>query len=276
MMRNTDKIDAGGFTKMGLFNFENDAYLSSNIEGKKLKLIKKEKWSDFNSFILGMGDISENSIEKNVICAFFDLESFTRLCNQIDPDLVIPVFLKKYLDWFFDQIQNETKEKEYNEGIDTWHDLPFFIKFLGDGLLVLWDISKTSQIVQGNIILSCRNIVNSYSKSFYEKIKKIVVEPPKKLRCGITKGKVYSVGNGNDFVGQCINFASRLQKLPGITFAFSNRGIDLEIYFDEEVRKNYLIKMIEARGIGENELVVILKKEFEEMNELDKEKYRDI
>jgi hypothetical protein len=245
-------------------------------EGNILKLIKRQNWEEFNSSVLGIGDISKAAVSRSVICAIFDLEGFTKFCNQIDPDLVIPVFLKKYLDWFFVQIQNETKEKEYDEGIDTWHDLPFLIKFMGDGLLVLWDISNLDLSAQGNIVLSSLSIIQKYSEVFLPKIKKIVVDPPNKLRCGITKGKVYSVGDGNDYVGQCINFASRLQKLPGASFAFSNRGIDLEEAFKKEARADFIEKIIESRGVGENELVYILKEEFDLMDELDKQKYRDV
>lgn len=261
---------------MGIFKFKTNAYITVNNEGRRIKLIKKEKWNDFNSFVLGIGDISRQSISKSVICAFFDLEGFTRFCNQIDPDLVIPIFLKDYLDWFFIQIQEETKEKEYDEGIDTWHDLPFFIKFMGDGLLVLWDASNLSMIKQGNIILSSLGITQKYSRDFLPKIKKRVADPPIKLRCGITKGKVYSVGNGSDFVGPCINFASRLQKLPSITFAFSNRGVDLDEALNEKIKEDFIERLIEARGIGENELIFILKKEYNSMNEGDKQKYRDV
>ena len=259
---------------MGIFKLEKDAYLTIEKDGKKLKLIKKDKWKDFNSYVLGIGDISTDSTIKSVICAFFDLEGFTKFCNQIDPDLVIPKFLKKYLDWFFTQIQEETTENQYEEGIDTWHDLPFFIKFMGDGLLILWDISNISKISEGNIIVSSLGITQRYSEYFFPMIKKSIVDPPKKLRCGIAKGKVFSVGDGTDFVGPCINFASRIQKLPGITFAFSNRGID-EAFFENREGK-YIIKIIETRGIGENELVCILTDEYNKMNRFDKKFYRDV
>ena len=261
---------------MGLFELEEEAYVNVVKDGRKEKLVKKEKWAEFNSSVLGIGDISNVSVSRSVICAFFDLEGFTKFCNQIDPDLVIPVFLKKYLDWFFEQIKNETKNEEYDEGIDTWHDLPFLIKFMGDGLLVLWDISNLGSIVQGNIIVSSLHIIQNYSRSFLPGIKKEVVDPPNRLRCGIAKGKVYSVGDGQDYVGPCINFASRLQKIPGASFAFSIRGIDYEKAFVEKMRKEFIEKIIDARGIGENELIFILKDEFDKMDDTEKQRYRDV
>jgi len=261
---------------MGIFRFNEDAYITVEKNGKKFKLIKNEKWNEFNSFILGIGDISTKSISKNVICAFFDLEGFTKFCNQIDSELVIPVFLKEYLDWFFIQIQKETKSEEFDEGIYTWHNLPIFIKFMGDGLMILWDVSDLKIKGQGNIVISSLYITQNYLKDFFPKIKKRVVDPPSKLRCGITKGKVYSVGDENDYVGPCINFASRLQKLPGITFAFSNRGIYLEEAFGEKWKEKFIVKTIGVRGIGENELIYILKNEYDIMSKDDKKCYRDV
>jgi hypothetical protein len=261
---------------MGLFELEKEAYVNVEKDGKIKKIIKKENWAEFNSSVLGIGDISKAPVSRSVICAFFDLEGFTKFCNQIDPDLVIPVFLKKYLDWFFEQIKNETKNKEYDEGIYTWHDLPFLVKFMGDGLLVLWDISNLGSIVQGNIIVSSLHIIKNYSKYFLPGIKKEVVDPPNRLRCGITKGKVYSVGDGQDYVGSCINFASRLQKIPGVSFAFAIRGINYEEALNETARKEFIEKIIDARGIGENELIFILKDEFDKMDETEKQNYRDV
>ena len=86
---------------MGIFEINKDSYVEVDKDGEKIKLIKKDAWVKFNSSVLGIGDISNESISKSVICTIFDLEGFTKFCNQIDPDLVIPVFLKKYLDWFF-------------------------------------------------------------------------------------------------------------------------------------------------------------------------------
>jgi len=261
---------------MGLFELKKEAYINIAKDEKIYTLIKKENWAEFNSSVLGIGDISNVSTSRNVICAFFDLEGFTKFCNQIDPDLVIPVFLKKYLDWFFEQIQNETKKEEYDEGIYTWHDLPFLIKFMGDGLLVLWDISNLSSIAQGNIIISSLFIIQNYSKYFLASIKKEVVDPPNRLRCGITKGKVYSVGDGQDYVGPCINFASRLQKIPGASFTFAIRGINFEEAFQGKWNSAFIEKIIDARGIGENELIYILRSEFDTMTEMEKQKYRDV
>jgi len=259
---------------MGLFKFSKNAYIDKKIDNNNIKVVKKEEWEKFNSLVLGYGDISKKSEVKSVLCSIFDLEGFTNFCKQIDPQLAVPIFLNKYLEWFFKMIKNETMQEEYEDGVSTWHDLPFLIKFMGDGLLVLWDISETSVNKQMNIIVSCNCITEKYISDFLPSIGKEVVDPPKKLRCGITKGNVFSIGNGDDYVGPCINFSSRLQKLPGVSVVFSNRGLDITA--NKSLNKNYILKKIEVRGIGNSELICIKKEEFEQMSDKDKEFYNEI
>jgi hypothetical protein len=105
----------------------------------------------------------------------------------------------------------------------------------------------------------------------------VVTEPPPVLRCGLARGTVFSVGNRNDFVGSCINMASRLQKLPGITFAFNRRGIktddaDAADFFRHEI----VVKRTSVRGIGDKELVCIPAFEFEAMPAEDRARYEDV
>lgn len=260
---------------MGVFRTKKSDFVQTTVKGKKYDVLKKEKWEEFNSSILGLGDLGQNSSITSAICAVFDLEGFTAFCKQIDPQLAVPIFMKQFLNWFFQEIKIETKELETGDGIKTWHELPIMMKFLGDGILVIWDTEGVSIIAQRNIITSCKIICGKYVKSFYPTISKKVSDPPAKLRCGIAKGNIFSVGNGNDFVGPCINFASRLQKLPGTSLAFSNRGFNVEEGWDEDQLKAWVIKKIKVRGIGESELVHILKTDFEKMSAEDKKNFID-
>src|SRR4029077_11901818 len=66
------------------------------------------------------------------------------------------------------------------------------------------------------------------SGNFLSKLRSTMVDPPPVLRCGIARGTVFCVGDGEDYVGSCINMAARLQRLQGISFAFNRRGFDLE------------------------------------------------
>jgi class 3 adenylate cyclase len=259
---------------MGIFKVNKEvSCLRTEKEGKIIWLIKKEKWVEFKSDILGLGTIGEQATSRDVVCAFFDLEGFSTFCDHGDCGSDIPVFLNSYLNWFFCQIQEETKYKEYEDGIATYHDLPFLIKFLGDGLMVLWDVKNNNEPngievkALGNIILSSLQITENYRDDFFNRINQEVGNSPAKLRCGIAKGAVYSVGNGNgqDYVGSCINLAYRLQKLPGITFGFSNKGIPKDAFRKDETR--FIKKHVDIRGMGENELISILREEYENLDE---------
>lgn len=234
----------------------------------------KEDYNSFNESILGLGDISTKSLQTNALSVIFDLEGFTNFCKQIDPDLAVPEYLSKFLKWIFDQVRAELIAKEYDEGFKTWTDLPFLSKYLGDGILFLWDTKDMSDTRIQNVVVSMYEICTKYTKEFLPEISKEVSSPPSKLRCGIARGTIYSVGEGSDFVGPCINMSARLQKLYSLSFCFSRRGIDPN-KMDESVCQIFTVKKVDIRGIGDKELVCILKSEFDKLAPEDKKKFSD-
>jgi class 3 adenylate cyclase len=248
---------------------ENDYCIISN-RGITDRLIRKEKWDEFCFDLLELGDLNTKPKNRDVVCSIFDLEGFTSFCQQIDPSIVVPYFIREYLNWFFTSIKKETIAKIEKEGIRTYHELPFFIKFLGDGLLILWDITILGIVGQFNIIKTCDNICVKYRKEFYPEIKKEIQNIPPKIRCGITKGFVFSIGNGSDYLGPCINLASRLQKLPGISVSFSHRGFNTLNENYKDAFNVWECKSVEIRGMNYRELVYIKKEEFEELNSSDR------
>jgi hypothetical protein len=244
------------------------------VEGRTVTLLKKEEFDRFNPSILGLGDVTQTSMARQAIAAVLDLEGFTNFCKQIDPQLSVPIFLKDFLDWIFAEIRQETCKKEYAEGVTLWHTLPFLVKFMGDGLLILWDTSTMSMVAQHNIITSLFQITHDYSRRFLPKMKRKVCDPPTALRCGIAKGTVYSVGDGNDFVGSCINLAARLQKLDNLHFAFSRRGFDPEEKWTRHMT-DWVEKIVNINGTESGELVYIRKSEFDDLIDEDKRSFRD-
>ncbi|MFI5331060.1 MAG: hypothetical protein ACHQ2F_08500 [Desulfobaccales bacterium] len=260
---------------MKIFRPNTNAYTLVTKEGKKIKLMKNNEFERFNPNILDLGDIKKPSIATNAICAIFDLQGFTNFCKQIDPQLSVPSFMGGFLDWIFGALRSETVEKKFEEGVKLWHALPFCTKFLGDGLLVLWDTSEMDQESQHNLIVSLYLICNRYNSEFLPGMKKKVGDPPDSLRCGITKGTVYSVGDGNDFVGPCINLAARIQKLPGTRIVFALRGFDPESEMAKNAFDMWILKKIAIRGMGNEELIYLRKKDFNAMSEQDKALYHD-
>ena len=146
---------------------------------------------------------------------------------------------------------------------------------MGDGLLVLWDCEDLDAVGPLNIIVSLSEICDRYKMKFVPDLSKVVVDPPPSLRCGIARGTVFSVGNGSDYVGSCINMAARVQKLPGVSFVFNRRGFDLEgkdvvSFFNKEVS----VRKVMIRGIGEAELIGVLNEDLATMSEEDAALYK--
>jgi class 3 adenylate cyclase len=262
---------------MSTYKVHDSDYVIAEVDGRKRRLLTREAFERFNPPILGLGELTTGAAATDAIAAVFDLGGFTNFCKQIEPHLSVPVFLNLFLDWLMNQIRAEMVYKEYSEGVLLLGPLPFFVKFMGDGLLVLWDVSRPDENARRNIIITGREICLRYARDFCPLIVTKVTDPPAILRCGLARGTIYSVGNGNDFVGSCINMASRIQKLPGTSFAFNRRGINIdEPAADDFFKTHVAVKKVAVRGIGENELICILKSEFEAMSADERKYYRDV
>jgi hypothetical protein len=249
--------------------------IKQNGVNAKVKILSKEDYDKFNPDLLGLENISAPSSQVEAIAAIFDLSGFTKFCSQVDPHLAVPEYLSRFLAWLFMVIKKEFVKKTYVQGKELWAELPFLAKFLGDGVLFLWDTQNMDEESICNVIVSLDNICTKYIEEFYPKIRSVVVSPPTNLRCGIARGTVYSVGNGNDYVGPCINMASRLQKLYSLTFCYSRRGFDINKSMDPSARKYYIEKQVNIRGIGEDELVWVLVEEFKNLSLEEKKLLRD-
>lgn len=231
--------------------------------------------SDFTPDLLNIGNLQTPTKPIEVLAAIFDLEGFTKFTRQVDPKLVIPAFISDFFNWLFETIKEEMQiDKSANE---LWAELPFFSKFLGDGVLFLWRIDtdkiaaiddsveskKINNITQElicNIVATLFEICNAYSVFLKERNLEYV-DPPKRLRCGISRGDAFPLGTNRDFIGPCINIAARLQKCNGLSFGVSARGIDYN-YFNESYKKSFLKKKVSIDGIGDNEIIYVLANEF--------------
>jgi hypothetical protein len=227
--------------------------------------LENRKFDKFSPNLLGLDNITLPSKQVEALAAVFDLSGFTNFCSQVDPHLAVPEYLSRFLDWLFDAIKSELTIRDYKEGKILWTQLPFLAKFMGDGVLFLWDTSNLTENCICNIVGILHEICQHYRDIFYTDIKKRVVNPPSVLRCGIARGIVFSVGNGDDYVGPCINIAERLQKLSLLTFCFTRRGFDVKRNMDKSWWPKFIEKKVPLRGIGNNELVWIIKEEFDKL-----------
>ena len=226
--------------------------------------------------VLDVGDVKIRSVQVPAIAAIFDLSGFTNFCEQRDPQLCVPEFLGEFLDWLFEAIKVEITIKKLKKGSKLYSDLPFFAKFMGDGVLFLWDTTGMDDTYICNVLVSLRSICGTYRSEFWERIKDRFKAVPVKLRCAAARGAVYSIGDGKDYVGPCINLASRLLKYSGIKFSFSRTGINFEIGMHKDGVKRYTVKAAEIRGIGVRELVCVEKGDLEELSKKEKEIYESI
>jgi len=248
------------------------------MEGKVVfrNLYGRDELGKFSPLVLGLGNIGQKSRRIDVIAATFDLGGFTNFGSQVDAHLSMPRFLQEFLDWLFESLKAEFVEKEFEEGTQLYTDLPFLAKFTGDGVLFLWDTENMNMHRICNVAVLADNICGKYSREFVPKAKKYLSLVPKELRCGVACGMVCSVGNGEDYVGSCINIASRLQKLSNLRFCFSQRGIDFEKGMMEATAKSYIVKRVSIRGIGRDERVLIDKSDFEKLSKKDKVVFKNV
>lgn len=234
-------------------------------DGYQYECLHQKEIGMFNPKILELGNVSKKADYQEGLAAIFDLHGFTDFCNQIDPHLVIPEYLSLFLHWLFKDLSKEFVQEKQGDKVLLWSRLPFYSKFLGDGILFLWNTKDMPRSDFGSLIVTLYEICKSYSKNFYPKVEKKVAKPPQKLRCGIARGQIISIGDGRDFVGACINVAARLQNLGDLSFAFSRRGLDLQRCFHEDWQEIFVLARVAIRGIGEKELVYILKEEYEKL-----------
>lgn len=249
---------------------------ATSAQQSGIRMLDNEIIKKFNPSMLDLGDISVPCQEREAIAAVFDLTGFTSFCNQVDSYLAIPRFLNDFLEWFFRNIREKMTEANYGNRSALWAELPIMVKFLGDGLLLLWNARRMSEGQICKIAAKLYEICHAYRSEFYPKMSMAVNRPPRTLRCGVARGKVFSVGNGKDFVGHCINNASRLSRVGSLSFAFPHRGFPVREHMPAEYLRLFTPKYVAIRGVGENELVWVVKEEFESLPEKNKEIFRSL
>lgn len=258
---------------MGMIDLQ---YRLHSVDGKfKHLCLSRPEFRRFNSTILGLGDISTEGTHLDALAAMFDLEGFTAFCNQMDPQLVVPEYLDQVLGWLFHRVSHNFVKENYREIVILWGKFPFFAKFLGDGILFLWDTQGLGQASMGNIIINLRKICKAYDVEFLPHITKSIAKAPRRLRCGIARGEVIAIGGGRDFVGSCINVASRLQKLSQLSFVFGRKGLNPQECFSDTWQSEFVGKRITIRGLGEEEVVFMSRKEYDSLPEAEKQFFKE-
>jgi len=226
------------------------------------------KFDSFNSSILNLGDIDKKTEKTEALCCIFDLEGFTKFVNSTKSNLMIPRFINYYLNWLFKIIKTISIVRDDKSvfDVDLYINLPFYAKYMGDGVMFLWYIKDPADPASftdydmriANIIDMLNDICNGYDAEFYPEIVRKYPNAPKKMRCGIAKGPVYSIGNGKDYVGEAINLAARLQKHNNYKFCFSGRGLKTNLHIN---KKDYVKTKGTIRSFDKKEEIIYVRKE---------------
>ncbi len=251
-------------------------------------IVKSEDITLFKPNSFGMKNFDSGTVQENTLAAVFDLEGFTSFSSQSDPQLFVPKFINEFVKWLFGALSSFSIEEEKDDIVRLFAPLPFFAKYLGDGVLFLWKIdyqgiekycqfSDCDRQIElngdiGNIISILFEVTERYRTEAYPRLSGTYSRVPNRLRCGVAQGLVCSLGNGQDYVGLCINMASRLQKLNGLGLCILKRGIDLKLNPEDKLDKLFVLKKTKIRGSGE-ELIYVVRDQFEA---LDKKKKKNL
>lgn len=246
-------------------------------ESGHYRLSNKEFYK-FGASLLDMIDFSRRHTTTEALVSIFDLAGFTSFCDQRDPHRTVPEFLDKFLLWLFDKIKSRLDDRACNsEERQLLAPLPNFAKFTGDGVLFLWELrDDLASLYVYEIIEALRWVCDAYQRFFRKEIAEYMPNSPAGLRCGIARGQVVSLGGGEDYVGPCLNLASRLAKLRKLSLVIAQKDINLEKNMHRGNPDDFVKKKKKIEGIGKDEYFYILKRDFDALPKKEKSKFKDI
>lgn len=172
---------------------------------------------------------SDKSEPKQAIVVSFDLSGFSDFCNRADAHIVLPKFLSR----LFAELNGFLMEG-WRAGLENLGEFlglagerrkvvkPEYIKFTGDGALMIWFTGwdgKFSDAFCSALVIAMRNLQQRIAAAVPEWEKEWrIVGLPNQARFGIAVGQVYGLRDAGsiynepvDYVGYSINLAVRLQ-----------------------------------------------------------------
>lgn len=158
---------------------------------------------------------------KHAVVVIYDLTGFSKFLNQPDVHEYVPCFLNHISNVISAIIYGGNRYWETPH--KKWRALPAPVheKFLGDGALYIWLPPRNAKEFPPSFIANlCNSLWNIQSD--FEKILKAcaddipIYEIPQGIRFGLARGTIYELTNREtrerEYIGVCINLASRLQK----------------------------------------------------------------
>lgn len=165
-------------------------------------------------------------IPEQAFVLVFDLESFSKFFSQPD----VYYYVAKYLNKAFQAMDiligggdafwlSGKNKDEPNKKIKTFRE-PVHIKFMGDGALYIWTYKPEEEKEFRNSLIAFINNLWNFRIRFDAFIESCsddvpVVDLPRNIRFGMASGSVYKLSyeksRDTEYIGYCINLASRLQ-----------------------------------------------------------------
>jgi class 3 adenylate cyclase len=218
-----------------------------------------------------MVDISKFPFEstakppQQALAVIFDLEGFSSFFAQPDVQTYMPRYLNRIFECLNIVFQGGTAYWIQNEKYPAL-GAPDHAKFLGDGALFVWKVPET--LAPAKIVSLTNRLFNL--KTGFEKVVDAcadvvpVVDLPRSIRFGLARGTVYELARrdktGTEYIGYCINLASRLQGYcKDLGFIASAR-----IGSTREVLKRHGYTRVVAKALRgfPRELVIVDKREY--------------
>lgn len=227
---------------------------------------------------------STASRPKHAIALIYDLGGFSKFFNQPDVQDYVPRFINHVSKVMSIIFYGGECFWTTEEGKLASLQSPIHEKFLGDGALYLWTPLRGAKAFSDEfVIYLCNrlwNLKNNFNRVLENCTNDVpVLELPDRIRFGLTRGTVYELSHkgstNKEYIGFCINLASRLQKYcPELGFIASAR-IGLP---ESTLKEHGYIKVIANKIKGfSKEIVIVDKSEFEDLNkEIKKELFKSL
>jgi class 3 adenylate cyclase len=210
----------------------------------------------------------------NSISLLFDLEGFSGFFGQHDVQGYISQYLNLIIDAVGRTFEGGTLYWDFDRQGNPFNAAPLpnpiHRKFLGDGILYLWNYDDFTQAQVIELVDRVWILKRSFS-TICEKASLIlpVIDFPKRIRFGIAAGMVYKLSyknrNEEEYIGYSINLVSRLQSYSrDIGFIVSNR-LDIS---DKTITKHGYKKCMAKKIRGfPNEIVIVDKHDYYTLDE---------
>lgn len=204
----------------------------------------------------------------NGLALIYDLEGFSGFFSQPDVQEYVPKFLNHVSGAISAIIfggEGYWEKRRYSPLLPPAHE-----KFLGDGCLYIWTPQEDNPDFQPDFIRILCNRLWTLKIDFTKVLQRVaddvpVLEVPKKIRFGLARGTVYELkstsGGGNEYIGFCINLASKLQHYcPELGFIASARvGLPQAV-----LRESGYTRVVATKLQGfSKEIVIVDSREFD-------------